>query len=549
MNSILMIVIAVVILLLVFVMFSLDDQEEETGFLSDDKGAEPSSLPEGVAASAQVNEAAVEKSSAGPRPEQIKVPEKASVRQISRPGAGDSVVLLNVGGEEDLRLRIMLDQRLAIPTDAEDKNAVVAAVQIRFPEEVLADKDTFLKLIRRAEGVFEKQFSFDFSCFAASQLDRIWMFGRDEGRDDALFEALVVAFEVVSRFKQTLETDSILRDSHARVSVGLAMGKLVKIGRGMVAEPTWVGKPAYLAETLAEAALDFSIYVDEEIHKAALSLFDFREWKPVKLRSPLPPLPVYELVGWNKPDEIASFASHKDAPARRAVAVAYRYLELDSKMQPLLELIGDPDEKVALEALETIKIIGNEHALGILKRIFPETQDPVFRSAIIEAFASIGRDEVVPVILGSTKEVSWKVRLAAAKALHKLAGADSLKHLEPLISDPDGAVRACVNGAFYRATGKKEYLDVLAELSTDLSKRTRKAAIDELLDIESDATLKTVIASFCEQDTELQKHTLRRLEFSKSKILYQCFLSIFKNSGEKIRPFIAEAVRRAGLVN
>ena len=548
MNSILMIVIAVVILLLVFVMFSLDDQEEETGFLSDDK-AEPASLPEG-AASTPASKVAVEKSSAVPPPEPLaKLPEKAAVRQIARSDPGERLNLLEVGSEEDLRLRIMLDQRLAVPTDAEEKNAVVAAVQIRFSEDVLTDKDSFLKLIRRAEAVFDKQFSFDFSCFATSQLDRIWIFGRDEGRDDALFEALVVAFEVVSRFKHTLETDSILRDSRARVSVGLAMGKLVKVSRGMVAEPTWVGKPAYLAETLAEAAGEFSIYVDEDIHKAALSLFDFREWKPVKLRSPLPPIPIYELVGWNKPDEIASFASHKEANARRAVAVAYRYLELDSKMQPLMELIGDSDEKVALEALETVKVIGNEHALGLLKRIFPETQDPVFRSAIIDAFASIGRNEVIPVLLGSTKEASWKVRLAASRALHKLAGADSLKHLEPLLDDPDGAVKACVNGAFYRATGKKEYLDVLAELSTDLSKRTRKAAIDELLDIESDAPLKTVIASFSEQETELQKHVLRRLEFSKSKILYQCFLSIFKNSGEKIRPFIAEAVRRAGLVN
>lgn len=548
-----MIVIAVVILLLVFVMFSLDDQEEETGFLSDDKDDKGNnSVAEGVSekrAIAPVDDAVTEKPVAEIRPEPVKIVEKTPVRQIARQDIAEKVPMLEVGGEEDMRLRIMLDQRLAAPADVEEKDAVVAAVQIRFPEEVLSDKDSFLKLIRRAEAVFDKQFSFDFSCFAGSQMDRLWIFGRDEGRDDALFEALVVAFEVISRFKHTLETDSILRDSRARVAVGLAMGRLIKVGRGMVSEPTWVGKPAYLAETLAEAAGDFSIYVNEDIHKAALSLFDFREWKPVKLRSPLPPIPIYDLVGWNKPEEIASFTAHKDAHARRAVAVAYRYLELDSKMQPLVELIGDADEKVALEALETIKVIGNEHALGLLKRIFPETQDPIFRSAIIDAFASIGRNEVIPVILGSTKEASWKVRLAAARALHKLSGAESLKHLEHLLADPDGAVKACVNGAFYRATGKKEYIDVLAGLSTDLSKRTRKAAVDELLDVESDATLKTVIASFSEQEMELQKHILRRLEFSKSKILYQCFLSIFKNSGEKIRPFIVEAVRRAGLVN
>ncbi len=540
-----MIVIAVVILLLVFVMFSLDDQEEDTGFLSEEKDAAPEiqdkSEPEIIKTVADPLPVAA--------PEPLKPTEKAPVRQIARHADSDKIALLDVGSEEDLRLRIMLDQRLAAPVDTEDHDAVVAAVQIRFPEEVLADRESLLKLIRRAEAVFDKEFSFDYSCFAGSQLDRIWVFGRNEGRDDALFEALVVSFEVISRFKRTLESDSILRESRARVAIGLAMGKLVRIGRGMVAEPTWVGKPAYLAETLAEAALDFSIYVSEDVHKAALPLFDFREWKPVKLRSPLPPIQTYELVGWNKPEEIASYASHKDAAARRAVAVAYRYLELDAKLQPLVELIGDADEKVALEALETVKVIGSEQSLGLLKRIFPETQDPIFRSAIIDAFASIGRNEVVPVILGSTKEASWKVRLSAASALHKLSGNDALKHLEHLLEDPDGAVKACVNGAFYRATGKKEYLDVLAGLITDLSKRTRKAAADELLDIESDAALKTVIASFSEQELELQKHILRRLEFSRSKILYQCFLSIFKNSGEKIRPFIAEAVRRAGLVN
>ena len=546
MNSILMIVIAVVILLLVFVMFSLDDQEEDTGFLSEEKDDSSAVQNKSEPAVAQISAA----EEPPPIPAEAQKPvEKATVRPISRQAESDKTPLLEVGGEEDLRLRIMLDQRLSSPADAEDRDAVVAAVQIRFPEEVLTDRESLLKLIRRAEAVFDKPFSFDFSCFAGSQLDRIWVFGRDEGRDDALFEALVVSFEVISRFKRTLENDSILRESRARVAVGLAMGKLVRIGRGMVAEPTWVGKPAYLAETLAEAALDFSIYVSEDIHKAALPLFDFREWKPVKLRSSLPPVPTYELIGWNKPEEIAAFASHQDATARRAVAVAYRYLELDSKLQPLVELIGDSDEKVALEALETVKVIGNEHALGLLKRIFPETQDPLFRSAIIDAFASIGRNEVVPVMLGSTKEASWKVRLAAARALHKLDGNDALKHLESLLNDPDGAVQACVNGAFYRATGKKDYLDVLTGLITDLSKRTRKAAADELLDTESDAALKAVIASFSEQEFELQKHILRRLEFSKSKILYQCFLSIFKTSGEKIRPFIVEAVRRAGLVN
>lgn len=542
MNSILMIVIAVVILLLVFVMFSLDDHEED-GFLTADK--ETADKVEAV-------EEGLMESSVPERPlpeTTLTSKDKTPVRPIARVELPERLPLIEVGKEDDLRLRIMLDQRLPLPVASEEKDAVVAAVQLRFPEEVLDDKDAFVKLLIRAEKIFERSFSFDFSGYQASQLDRIWVFGRDEGRDDALFEALVVAFEVVSRFKKALEGDAVLRDNKARVAIGLSMGKLLKINRGISTEPSWVGKPAYMAETLAEAALDFSIYVDEDIHRAALPLFDFREWKPVKLRSPIPLIPLYELVGWNKPDEIASFANHKEANARRAVAVAYRYLDLDDKLQPLIELLSDTEEKVAIEALETVKLIGSEHSLGLLKRIFPETQDAVFRSAIIDAFASIGRNEVIPVILGSTKEASWKVRLAASNALYKLSGSDALRHLEHLLADPDGAVKACVNGIFYRATGQKEYIETLTELITDLSKRTRKAAADELLAIESDVALKVVVNAFAEQEFELQKHILRKMEAGKSKILYQCFLTLFKNSGERIRPGIVEAIRRAGLVS
>jgi hypothetical protein len=539
MNSILMIVIAVVILLLVFVMFSLDDQEEEMDFLQEENDKP-------VAESEPVKKTGKDTSSEKP-PEISRTAAENAVPV--RPIKAEPVKLQETGGEEDLRMRIMLDQSLPLPTSSEEVKGVVAAVQIRFPEDIISPGDSFLKLISRAESLFEKEFSFPFSCYQSAQLDRVWFFDKDENRDDELFEALVVAFEVVSRFKKALESDSALRDAKARIAVGLSQGTMLKVKRGLSAEPSWIGKPVYMAETLAEAAGDFSIYVDEQIHKAALPLFDFREWKPIKMRSPLPALPLYELVGWNKPQEIAAYASDKEPFSRRAVAIAYRYLELDDMIKPLLELLTDSDEKVALEALETIKVIGSDQALGLLKRIFPEAQEADFRSAIIDAFASIGKTEVVPVILGSTKEGSWKVRLSAARALYALSGKDSLRHLEHLLEDSDGAVRACVNSIFYRETAKSQYLEALADLLHDLSVRARKAAADELLSMESDENLKLVVDGFADQEYELQKYILRKLETRKSKILYQCFLTIFKISGEKIRPRVVEAVRRAGLVS
>ncbi|GAB4277989.1 MAG: hypothetical protein Kow0029_21020 [Candidatus Rifleibacteriota bacterium] len=541
MNSILMVVIAIVILLLVFVMFSLDDHEDETDFLEDQPESANGAIADEKSSKSDEPEEAPEKSKESA--------EAAAIRPIKSEGNNAGAVTLELGTEDDLRFRMMFDQQIPLPTGSEEFSAVAAAVQLRFPEETISAGESFIKLISRAESLFEKEFSFPFSCYASGQLDRIWLFDKNNTRDDELFEALVVSYEAVSRFKKAIETDSVLREAKVRIAIGLSMGKILKVKRGVAAEPSLLGKAVYLAETLAEAAGDFSIYVDSQIHKAALPLFDFREWKPIKMRSPLPALPLFELVGWNKPEEVAGFASHEDAYSRKAVAIAYRYLDLDNMLQPLLELLTDSDEKVALEALETLRVIGSDQALGLLKRIFPEAQDPTFRSAIINAFASIGKSEVVPVIIGSTKEGSWKVRFSAAKALYKLSGKDALRHLEHLLDDSDGAVRACVNSIFFKETQKSEYLEELAELLHDLSIRARKAAFDELLDMDTEANLKIVVDNFAEQDFELQKHILNRLERSKSKILYQCFLTMFKNSGEKIRPHIVEAVRRAGLVS
>ncbi|MFZ5950825.1 MAG: HEAT repeat domain-containing protein [Candidatus Rifleibacteriota bacterium] len=546
MNSILMIVIAIVILLLVFVMFSLDDQEEEADFLQEEEREKIDAEPKADAASKLSSVESVSSQEAEDQP--------ASVESVTTPVAVKKIrtepqKIQESGTEEDLRFRILLDQRFPVCTALEEMKGVAAAVQIRFPEEIVTSGEGLVKLIQRAEAVFDKDFSFPFTSFPSAQLDRILFFDKSDTRDDELFEALVVAFEVVSRFKKMLESDQALREAKARIAIGLSMGSIVKVKRGLVADPSWLGKAIYLAETYAEAAADFAINVDDQIHKAALPLFDFCEWKPVKMRSPLPPLPFYVLVGWNKPEEISAYAASKDIACRRAVAVAYRYLELDEIIQPLLEMLSDTEERVALEALETIKVIGNESALGHLKRIFPETQEANFRSAIIDAFASIGKSEVVPVILGSTKESSWKVRLSAGRALFRLSGQESLRHLDHLLSDSDAAVKAGVNGIFYRATGKSQYLQALGELLQDLSGRARKVAVEELLQSDSDEVVRLLVDNFVDQDFDMQKMILRRFESSRSKILYQSFLTLFKISGEKVRPHIVEAVRRAGLVS
>ena len=83
----------------------------------------------------------------------------------------------------------------------------------------------------------------------------------------------------------------------------------------------------------------------------------------------------------------------------------------------------------------------------------------------------------------------------------------------------------------------------------DASKRARATAVDCLMKIGTDKALKEITNSFPNQEADLQKHILTKMVDSRSKILYQCFLTMFKNSNEALRPHIVEAVRRAGIVS
>lgn len=591
MNILIVAVILVVLFLLVFVMFSLDDNEEEEGFLSsDDKRNNKQDLEQNQSNKEQTIEVAqteIPQIESSAERETIVINEQQNnienikkqtdeviennieteentntvlqpaVTQVTTktdstdiPFIPSNVELPEIGSEDDLKFRLNLDERVAIATSITKTEGIAAVVQIRFPDELKKDPDKFLRMLQRAERAIESDYAFPFKGYYLNQLNRVWIFepSSEEPLSDPLFESLVVAFEVISKFKYALKEDSILAESKARVSVGLSMGSIFKIEHGAANQPVWYGDTIYMAETLADSARDLNIYVDELIHKEALPLFDFREWQPTKLRATLPSVQMFELIDWNNAEEIVSFANHKDPESRRAVAIAFRYLEfLDNNITTLFSLASDPDENVKYEALITMKSIANERMLGILKNIFPETKSPEFRAAILDTFGEIGSREVMPLVAGSTKESNWIVRLAAAKALHKICGKDALKYLEPLVKDADGSVKATANYIFYKEGEGIKYLHTLVELATNLSKRTKFTAIDALLDVGNDLSIKEVIHSFSEQHFDLQRHILRRLETENSKILYQCFLALFKNSGEKIRPYIIEAVRRAGI--
>jgi hypothetical protein len=560
MNSIMMVVGAVIAVLIVFIIFSQDELEDEDVEEIPAENQDP--VGNGNSSSGTVADSAVESAAAGatvavavPSHAENRAaggPSSAATNERSAPGrapGNSNPVGPAIGSEEDFKFRFVLTEQIPPVTSIKTVPAVACVVQLRFPEMAQAEAGMMAGLINLSEKVLlADDLPFPFEIHVGNQTDRLLLFGFEEERDDAVLEAMVTAGEITRRFRKLLEGSKELLQVKARLAVGISQGPVSRILRGPAGTIAHAGRAVYLAETFAESAGDFQTYVDEDTFRQAMPLFDFREWKPTRLRQSMPPIAFYELVGWNKKEEIFAFASHAEAYARRAVAVAYRYLDFDD-LTPLLGLVSDPDERVALDALATVTEIGDERALGILKKLLPEARNAVLRSAVIEALGKVGKDEVVPALLASTKDVSWLVRFKAAKSLYQIAKGEALRHIEHLTGDDDGAVRSVIHQILYREFRREKDLLALRDLLTDLSLRARKAAVEALMEISGKEALSMVAQSFVEQEPEIKRHILRLFVKAKANSLYQCFLTMFHAADPRDHADIIAAVRRAHLLN
>lgn len=582
----------VVIFILIFVAFSVDDREDGAGYLaegdeeneqsneevvaneqaeikeSENNGQQTVVVAENSAVEEKIEEKAAEEFSEKSENDedvvsmfqQIAEDDDTSVEQPAEEIQNKPVMihsiarqpipekpLLEVGTEDDLRLRLNLKKTVAKPTSEDKFNGVAVVVNIRVPDEVLLNSRNLVKIVSHAEQVFDGKFAFDFDAYQASQFNKLWVF-TGEGRESVV-EALIVAYEATIRFRKALEKDELLKENNIKLGVGVSAGQMSVVGRGTNSDVSVVGQAPYIAETLSELTMDFDVYCDAGVYNLTLPFFDFREWKPTVIRQNLQAMPLFQLLGWNSPEEVATYAKHESAYARRAVAVAFRYLDMGDDFHPIIDLLSDKNPEVVLEAVETARILGNERLNGALKMRLPDIADPEVKGKIIEALGTAGNSSLIPVVLASTKDSSWKVRLAATNALFMLADEKLLQYLEPMLNDPDSIIRVTANCMYYLKTSNNEYFDKVAEYLTDPSRRTRVMAVDCLLGIGTDKALKIITSSFESQELDLQKHILNNMVNSKSKILYQCFLTLFKNSNETLRPLIVEAVRKAGIVN
>ena len=197
----------VVIFILIFVAFSVDDREDGAGYLaegdeeneqsneevvaneqaeikeSENNGQQTVVVAENSAVEEKIEEKAAEEFSEKSENDedvvsmfqQIAEDDDTSVEQPAEEIQNKPVMihsiarqpipekpLLEVGTEDDLRLRLNLKKTVAKPTSEDKFNGVAVVVNIRVPDEVLLNSRNLVKIVSHAEQVFDGKFAFDF---------------------------------------------------------------------------------------------------------------------------------------------------------------------------------------------------------------------------------------------------------------------------------------------------------------------------------------------------------------------------------------------------
>lgn len=541
-SSILILIIGITIVVLVFIMFSIEEPEELLVKNTEDKKTiQENSCDKNLSeANKDISISNNDKNQLACATKPLDSSEKSSPFTYQ-------TQLSNFGDQEDFELRIQTYNALQPLNYIKKENAVVVAINTKISEQALTTENSLTSAYKKLEEVLDLnyiQFSEHLVTKQLLHADRALIFFVNPNLDyDPYFEAVFSAYLLVAKFKKNLETCSELSEAGAKISIGISSGEVIILNRGPFVTENVKGKPVFIAELLALSASDFQIFIDETIYNSAQVWFDLREWIPMKLWHTLPAMKFYEIIGWNKKEEIYSYINHQNASVRKAVATAFKYLEFEELM-PLHHLASDNDESVALEAIKTLAEIKDDRSLAVLKKLVTETKNPFIRSEVINALGNLQKSDLMPIFLGYIKDIHWRVRRNSIYAIYNTLGEDSIKHIEQLLSDENGAVRAAALEVFYKVTKNSVYLKELKNLLNDLSVRARKSAILALCSINTNESLAIIVSTFPELDNDLQRFTIaqiQNLNLPQDK-KWQYLLSFYKASNEKTRAEIVNLV-------
>jgi HEAT repeat protein len=129
---------------------------------------------------------------------------------------------------------------------------------------------------------------------------------------------------------------------------------------------------------------------------------------------------------------LSELLNDPDPEVRRAVCAALGEIHDPSSVPFLVKRLKDADANVRMAAAESLGRINDKSSVTALLRSLTDRNAQVRRSAA-EALGNLGDENAVsvlcPLIAGGARDPSHYVRIAAAKALGKIADPDSREEL------------------------------------------------------------------------------------------------------------------------
>jgi HEAT repeat protein len=136
--------------------------------------------------------------------------------------------------------------------------------------------------------------------------------------------------------------------------------------------------------------------------------------------------------------------------------------------------LSDPDPRVRRVAAEVLGRLRNPDLISPLRAALDDV-DAGVRTAAVRSLGRFGDPSALPDVTNPLADPDAAVRLAAIQVTRALAG--PVRALQPLLADPDPAVRAEAAAALLLGDGVKTAGDVLRKMSSDADPYLRCVAV------------------------------------------------------------------------
>ncbi|HBP19500.1 MAG TPA: hypothetical protein DEA08_17135, partial [Planctomycetes bacterium] len=158
----------------------------------------------------------------------------------------------------------------------------------------------------------------------------------------------------------------------------------------------------------------------------------------------------------------------------------------------MADLMNDADSRVAFHAAGVLLVKKDRRGIQLLAKALSGALPLDDRKQAAQLLIEHGNGSDVPILVGALEDPEPEVRALAAEGALKLSGGSALAEVEPLMKDPDPAVRIAVLMALRHAVDNPRAQELLAAAVQDKDDQIRQLAVKSLVDKKDPAAMRVL---------------------------------------------------------